>query len=197
MATVTGVIALAFPSLPFARSSSLTHLGFHFLALHLTSPHPTIPSHTLPLLCLTHTHPAIHTMASHNPNTDTTTPNNTSSGGGGFLARLRGQAEAALHRIPAMDELQHSVRQQYVSSNPRQSSHTLRVQLAIKGEKGVIIDQEALARETKSFSKNLLDFVRLESPNPASIDTADIQDVGDRIAFLTYKIGEVGGLLVW
>jgi hypothetical protein len=62
--------------------------------------------------------------------------------------------------------------------------------LAIKGLKGVIIDHDAVARETKNYSKNILDFARVETAAPGN-DVADIQDVGDRLAFLTYKAGEV------
>lgn len=81
-----------------------------------------------------------------------------------------------------------------VQANPRQSPHTLQSVLAIKGLKGVIIDHDAVARETKNYSKNVLDFARVESTAPGN-DTADIQDVGDRLAFLTYKAGEVGNVL--
>lgn len=78
-----------------------------------------------------------------------------------------------------------------VQANPRQSPHTLQGVLAIKGLKGVIIDHDAVARETKNYSKNILDYARVESFAPGN-DVADIQDVGDRLAFLTYKAGEVG-----
>lgn len=77
-----------------------------------------------------------------------------------------------------------------VQANPRQSPHTLPGVLAIKGLKGVIIDHDAVARETKNYSKNVLDYARVESLAPGH-DVADIQDVGDRLAFLTYKAGEV------
>lgn len=56
-----------------------------------------------------------------------------------------------------------------------------------------MIDHDAVARETKNFSKNILDFARLEGTTPGN-DVADIQDVGDRIAFLVYKAGEVRSL---
>lgn len=54
----------------------------------------------------------------------------------------------------------------------------------------MVIDSDALSRETRSFSKNVLDLSRQE-PAVANHSTADIQDVGDRLAFLTYKTGEV------
>ena len=68
----------------------------------------------------------------------------------------------------------------------------VKIQLAVKGAKGVIIDHDAVARETKSYSKNILDLVRLEN-RATGTDTADLQDVGDRAALLFYKQGEVRG----
>jgi hypothetical protein len=113
-----------------------------------------------------------------------------SSGGGGFFSKLRSQAESALAKVPAYNELEHSLRQASVVANPRQSPHTRQLQLAIKGAKGLVIDNEALARESRSFSKNILDLGREENRAPGT-DVADIQDVADRLAFLTYKHGEV------
>lgn len=40
-----------------------------------------------------------------------TTEQHGSAGGGGFLSKLRGQAEAALAKVPAYNEMQHVVRQ--------------------------------------------------------------------------------------
>ena len=109
---------------------------------------------------------------------------------GGFFSKLRSQAEFALAKVPAYDEFQHTLRQQAVSVNPKQSPHTVKLQLAVKGCKGLVIDNNALARECKSYSKNVLDLVREENRAPGT-DVADIQDVGDRLAFITYKQGEV------
>lgn len=108
---------------------------------------------------------------------------------GGFFSKLRSQAEQALSKVPAYDELQHSMRQATTAALPA-NKHIKGVALAVKGQKGVIIDHDAVCRESKSYSKNILDLVREENRAP-STDVADIQDVGDRLAFLTYKQGEV------
>lgn len=108
---------------------------------------------------------------------------------GGFFSKLRNQAEQALAKVPAYNELEHSLRQAGAAANP-QNKHVKGIHLAVKGAKGVIIDHEAVSRESKSYSKNILDLVREENRAPGT-DVADIQDVGDRLAFLTYKQGEV------
>ena len=65
----------------------------------------------------------------------------------------------------------------------RQSPHTLKLQLAITTGRGVVSDQEATSRETKSFSKAMLEWGQAQ--------TAEVKDVTDRLAWLEYKQAEV------
>lgn len=75
-------------------------------------------------------------------------------------------------------------RQQAATYNPHQLPETLKLQLAIKSQTGVIVDEEALARETAVFSKQLYIWGKDEKG-------ADITDVTDRLAFLVFKTSEI------
>ncbi|KAL7005004.1 lipid-binding protein [Cystobasidiomycetes sp. EMM_F5] len=110
---------------------------------------------------------------------------------GGFLSKLRGQAEAALAKLPSSaGELESNLRHGIVAANPRQSPHTLKTQLAIKTYKGVLLDHEGIARENKALSKTILDLTKEDNHATGTIND-DIVDVGDRLAFLLYRTGDL------
>ncbi|MBW0511225.1 hypothetical protein O181_050940 [Austropuccinia psidii MF-1] len=77
-----------------------------------------------------------------------------------------------------------NLRQVHATYDPRQSPHTLKIHLLIKAQKGLSTDLEALARDSQIASKQLYLW---------SIDQSDqaIKDVGDRLAYLTYRAGDI------
>lgn len=64
-------------------------------------------------------------------------------------------AEKLSEKLPAVNQIQHTLRQQVATYHPGQASETLKLQLAIKAGGGVVMDEQALARESKVYSKHL------------------------------------------
>ncbi|KAG2366596.1 Eisosome component PIL1-domain-containing protein [Suillus spraguei] len=82
------------------------------------------------------------------------------------------------HRSVALEALQHQIRsigQQYTSTTP--------VQRIITSEKGVAIDCDALARDSKTQSKELYTWGQAQPE--------DIKDVTDRLAYLNFVQGSL------
>lgn len=145
-------------------------------------------------------------MAAQDP---ATTGAKKTGGFSGMLSGLTGKAQGHLANFN-INELPHSMRQAGAQWDPRQSfvlrsssspigrntnvlhranrAYTLKLQLLIKAHKGVIVDTEALGRETHSLSKQV--FLWSQDQNEGGT-APDLQDVGDRLAFLTYKSGDL------
>lgn len=93
--------------------------------------------------------------------------------------------KSGVDKLPSIPSLQQSLRQQVTTLNPSQHADTLQLQLTIKSVGAAVIDEDVLARELALFSKNLFHWSELEQGG------ADIVDVGDRLAFITFKTSEL------
>lgn len=97
--------------------------------------------------------------------------------------KLRAKLNSATASLPGeLNRLPHSLRTgaaQLTQSNPG----SLLVQLVIKEQKGVVVDEESLARELKGFSKAMYNY---------SIEQGGVEgQVQDDIAFLIFKEAEL------
>ncbi|KAG0141083.1 hypothetical protein CROQUDRAFT_83622 [Cronartium quercuum f. sp. fusiforme G11] len=81
-----------------------------------------------------------------------------------------------------------NLRQVQATYDPRQPSYTLKLQLLINSSKGVIQATDSLARQSHRTSQALFTWAQDQS---ASIDGVDLVDVGDRLAYLIYKTGDL------
>lgn len=77
-----------------------------------------------------------------------------------------------------------NLRQIQATYDPRQAPETLKLQLLIKAQKGLVTDSEALGRDSHMVSKQLYLWAS-EQPDQA------LKDVGDRLAYMTYQVGDL------
>ncbi|SGZ26407.1 BQ5605_C024g09908 [Microbotryum silenes-dioicae] len=101
-------------------------------------------------------------------------------------AALLGSIRNLTSQIPTgVGSFQHTLRQQAASIN--QHAETVRLHMAIKAQRGVVLDEQALARELALYSKHIYLWGQDENFEQA----ADVVDISDRLAYVLLASSEL------
>ncbi|EJD55429.1 hypothetical protein AURDEDRAFT_179184 [Auricularia subglabra TFB-10046 SS5] len=99
----------------------------------------------------------------------------------GQQAPSQGQGGSGSGRHYAIESLQHSLRSLQVQYSHQVTEEVKQLQLMITAQKGVALDHQSVARDTKALSKEIFNWGQKEKE--------DIKDVTDRLAWINFVHG--------